>query len=191
VPASAVLPEPWSDLGIPEDEGKRCPKNWRSPKRAIVKLADFRHAKFLSLDSQYSFGYEQWLRGLCERLGGFEPDIAAVGNSADSLQVLRDVAQNVAFAGSILARRYCSIPGSAGRKRDPQMKGDAIATPELIEAALILSRNAGKTLGSAGTKPGIGHKQNVNFEPKEICYKRYTKGLDVAASSGVGLGRFF
>jgi hypothetical protein len=102
VPESAVLPEPWSDLGIPEDEGKRCPKNWRSPKRAIVKLADFRHAKFLSLDSQYSFGYEQWLRGLCERLGGFEPDIAAVGNSADSLQVLRDVAQNVAFAGSIL-----------------------------------------------------------------------------------------
>ena len=62
-----------------------CPKNWHSPRRAIVKLADFRHDKFLSLDPQYSFGYEQWLRDLCERLGGFEPDIAATGNSAESL----------------------------------------------------------------------------------------------------------
>jgi len=62
-----------------------CPKSWRSARNAVVKLADFRHDKFLSLDPEYSFGYEEWLRGLCKRLGGFEPDIAAVGNSAESL----------------------------------------------------------------------------------------------------------
>jgi DNA-binding transcriptional LysR family regulator len=62
-----------------------CPKNWRSRNRAAVKLADFRHDKFLSLTPEYAFGYDQWLRGLCKRLGGFEPDITAVGNSAESL----------------------------------------------------------------------------------------------------------
>lgn len=62
-----------------------CPKHWPSPRPAVVKLADFRCDKFLSLDNEYSFGYEQWLRGLCKRLAGFEPDIAAVGNSAESL----------------------------------------------------------------------------------------------------------
>jgi DNA-binding transcriptional LysR family regulator len=62
-----------------------CPKGWRSARNAVVKLADFRHDKFLSLDPEYSFGYEEWLRALCKRLGGFEPDIAAVGNSAESL----------------------------------------------------------------------------------------------------------
>jgi len=29
--------------------------------------------------------YEQWLRDLCKRLGGFEPDIAALADSPDSL----------------------------------------------------------------------------------------------------------
>ena len=65
--------------------GILCPKNWRSRNRAAVKLADFRHDKFLSLDQQHSFGYDQWLRGFCKRLGGFEPDITALGDSAESL----------------------------------------------------------------------------------------------------------
>ena len=65
--------------------GILCPKNWRSRNRAAVKLADFRHDKFLSLDQRHCFGYDQWLRGFCKRLGGFEPDITALGDSAESL----------------------------------------------------------------------------------------------------------
>lgn len=65
--------------------GVVCPKNWRSRNRAAVKLADFRHDKFLSLEPPYSVGYEQWLRGFCKHLGGFEPDITAAGDSAESL----------------------------------------------------------------------------------------------------------
>ncbi|MBV9734069.1 MAG: LysR family transcriptional regulator [Verrucomicrobia bacterium] len=62
-----------------------CPKNWRFLRPGAVRLADFRHDKFLALDPKYSFGYEQWLRNLCRQLGSFQPDIAAVANSADSL----------------------------------------------------------------------------------------------------------
>ena len=62
-----------------------APKNRRFPKGAVPKLKDFRHDKFLSVDPGYAFGYEQWLRGLCKQLGGFEPDIAALADSPDSL----------------------------------------------------------------------------------------------------------
>jgi DNA-binding transcriptional LysR family regulator len=62
-----------------------CPKNRRFPKGTVPKLKDFRHDKFLSIAPVHSFGYEQWLRGLCERFGGFEPDITALADSADSL----------------------------------------------------------------------------------------------------------
>ncbi len=62
-----------------------CPKNRRPPKGAVPKLKDFRHDKFLSIAPDSAFGYEQWLRGLCQRLGGFEPEITALADSADSL----------------------------------------------------------------------------------------------------------
>jgi LysR family transcriptional regulator, benzoate and cis,cis-muconate-responsive activator of ben and cat genes len=62
-----------------------APKNRRFPKGTVPKLKDFRHDKFLSVAPDYSFGYEQWLRELCQRLGGFEPDIAALADSPDSL----------------------------------------------------------------------------------------------------------
>jgi DNA-binding transcriptional LysR family regulator len=62
-----------------------CPKNRRSSKRAVPKLKDFRHDKFLSIDPAYGFGYGEWLLGLCKRLGGFEPEIAALANSYESL----------------------------------------------------------------------------------------------------------
>ena len=62
-----------------------APKNRRFPKGAVPKLKDFRHDKFLSIAPDYSFGYEQWLRELCQRIGGFEPDIAALVDSPDSL----------------------------------------------------------------------------------------------------------
>ncbi len=62
-----------------------CPKNRRLPEGAVPKLKDFRHEKFLSIAPDYAFGYEQWLGGLCRQLGGFEPDIAALADSPDSL----------------------------------------------------------------------------------------------------------
>jgi DNA-binding transcriptional LysR family regulator len=62
-----------------------CPKNRRLPKGTVPKLKDFRHEKFLSIAPDFAFGYEQWLRGLCKQLGGFEPDIAALADSPDSL----------------------------------------------------------------------------------------------------------
>jgi hypothetical protein len=49
------------------------------------KLKDFRHEKFLAINPDSSYGYEQWLRALCERVGGFEPEITALADSADSL----------------------------------------------------------------------------------------------------------
>ena len=62
-----------------------CPKNRRFPKGTVPKLKDFRHDKFLSVDPEYAFGYEQWLRGFCKQFGGFEPEIAALADSPESL----------------------------------------------------------------------------------------------------------
>jgi LysR family transcriptional regulator, benzoate and cis,cis-muconate-responsive activator of ben and cat genes len=65
--------------------GIGCSKHRRLPKRAVPKLRDFRHDKFLSVDPEYGYGYEQWVRGLCQRFGKFEPEIEAIGNSPESL----------------------------------------------------------------------------------------------------------
>jgi DNA-binding transcriptional LysR family regulator len=65
--------------------GIGCSKHRRLPKRAVPKLRDFRHDKFLSFDPEYGYGYEQWVRGLCQRFGKFEPEIEAIGNSPESL----------------------------------------------------------------------------------------------------------
>jgi DNA-binding transcriptional LysR family regulator len=62
-----------------------CPKNRRLPEGTVPKLKDFRHEKFLYHTQDYGFGYEQWLRGFCKRLAGFEPEIAALSNSPESL----------------------------------------------------------------------------------------------------------
>jgi DNA-binding transcriptional LysR family regulator len=62
-----------------------CPKNRRFPKGTVPKLKDFRHDKFLCISPEYSFGYERWLRELCKQVGGFEPEIAALADSYDSL----------------------------------------------------------------------------------------------------------
>jgi len=62
-----------------------CPKNRHFPKGTVPKLKDFRYDKFLSIAADYSYGYEQWLRGLCKRFGGFEPEITAAADSPDSL----------------------------------------------------------------------------------------------------------
>jgi DNA-binding transcriptional LysR family regulator len=81
-----------------------APKNRRFPKGAVPNLKDFRHDKFLSLAPDYSFGYEQWLRELCKRLGGFEPDIAATADSPDSLIGLVAAGRGV-FVGPEVAIR--------------------------------------------------------------------------------------
>ena len=62
-----------------------CPKNRHFPKGTVPKLKDFRHEKFLFIAPEHAFGYEQWLRELCTQLGGFEPEIAALADSPDSL----------------------------------------------------------------------------------------------------------
>ncbi|MBV9275392.1 MAG: LysR family transcriptional regulator [Verrucomicrobia bacterium] len=61
------------------------PKNRRLPKGVAAKLKDFRDEKFLAINPEHGFGYEEWLRGLCERLAGFQPDIAALADSAETL----------------------------------------------------------------------------------------------------------
>jgi DNA-binding transcriptional LysR family regulator len=65
--------------------GIGCSKRRRFPKRAAPKLRDFRHDKFISFDPEYGYGYEQWVRGFCQRVGKFEPEIGALANSPDSL----------------------------------------------------------------------------------------------------------
>jgi DNA-binding transcriptional LysR family regulator len=81
-----------------------CPKNRRFPKRTVPELKDFRHDKFLYVAPDYAFGYQQWLRGLCRRLGGFEPDIAPLADSGDSLIGMVAAGRGV-FAGPELAIR--------------------------------------------------------------------------------------
>jgi LysR family transcriptional regulator, benzoate and cis,cis-muconate-responsive activator of ben and cat genes len=65
--------------------GIGCSKHRRFPKRAAPKLRDFRHDKFISFDPEYGYGHEQWVRGFCQRVGKFEPEIGALANSPDSL----------------------------------------------------------------------------------------------------------
>lgn len=48
-------------------------------------LRDFRHDKFISFDQESGYGYEQWVRGLCQRFGRFEPQFEAIANSPESL----------------------------------------------------------------------------------------------------------
>jgi LysR family transcriptional regulator, benzoate and cis,cis-muconate-responsive activator of ben and cat genes len=62
-----------------------CPKNRRLPTGTAPKLKDFRHEKFLYINTEHALGYEHWLRGLCKQIGGFEPDIAALADSVESL----------------------------------------------------------------------------------------------------------
>jgi DNA-binding transcriptional LysR family regulator len=64
--------------------GIGCSKHRRLAKRATPRLRDFRHDKFISFP-EYASGYEQWLRGLCLRFGGFEPEIEALANSPESM----------------------------------------------------------------------------------------------------------
>ena len=79
-------------------------KNRRFPKGAVPKLRDFRYDKFISIDLAVGFGYEQWLRGFCQRVGGFEPEIATMADSADSLISMVAAGRGV-FVGAELGIR--------------------------------------------------------------------------------------
>src|SRR5260370_38175225 len=65
--------------------GIGCSTHRRLPKRAVPKLRDFRHDKFISFDPEYGYGYEQCVRRLCQRFGRFEPEVEAIANSPESL----------------------------------------------------------------------------------------------------------
>jgi DNA-binding transcriptional LysR family regulator len=80
-----------------------CPKNRRFPKGTVPKLQDFRYDKFLSVEG-YVSGYEQWLRGLCKQLGGFEPEIAALADSPDSLIMMVAAGRGVLVGAEISIR---------------------------------------------------------------------------------------
>ena len=96
------------------------PKNRRLPEGTVPKLKDFRHEKFLSLNPNHEFGYGQLLRGLCKRLGGFEPEIAAVADSTDSLIAMVAAGRGV-FVGLEVAIR--------GREESWRAAGDFVRVP--------------------------------------------------------------
>ena len=91
-----------------------CPKNRRLPKGTAPKLKDFRHQKFLSINPDHAFGYEQWLRGLCNRLGEFEPDITALADSAESLIGMVAAGRGVFVASEVAIRAREETWTSAG-----------------------------------------------------------------------------
>jgi DNA-binding transcriptional LysR family regulator len=74
----------------------------REKKVCFVMSEVFRHDNFLSLDPRYSFDYDQWLRGFCKRLGGFEPNITAAGDSAERLAGMAAAGRGI-FVGAELA----------------------------------------------------------------------------------------
>jgi DNA-binding transcriptional LysR family regulator len=65
--------------------GIACSKHRRFPKRAAPKLRDFRNDNFLCFAPEDGHEYEDLLRALCRRVGGFEPQIGPRVNSPESL----------------------------------------------------------------------------------------------------------
>jgi DNA-binding transcriptional LysR family regulator len=91
-----------------------CPKNRRFPKGAVPKLKDFRYDKFLSIEPEYAFGYELWLRGFSKQLGGFEPEIAASADSPDSLIGMVAAGRGVFVGPEVAIRGRAEAWRSAG-----------------------------------------------------------------------------
>lgn len=79
-------------------------KNRRFPKGAVPKLRDFRYDKFISLDLAFGLGHAQWLRGFCQRIGGFEPEIGTLADSPESVVSLVAAGRGV-FVGAELGIR--------------------------------------------------------------------------------------
>jgi DNA-binding transcriptional LysR family regulator len=91
-----------------------CPKNRRFPKGTVPELKDFRHDKFLYVAPDYAFGYEHWLRGLCKRRGEFEPDIAPLADSGDSLIGMVAAGRGVFVGPEVTIRARLEAWRSAG-----------------------------------------------------------------------------
>jgi DNA-binding transcriptional LysR family regulator len=73
-----------SRLLIRSSLGIVCSRDRRFPKDERLALSSLKAEKFLSLGPEFAYG--DWLRELCRRLGGFEPDISARTNSSDSIR---------------------------------------------------------------------------------------------------------
>jgi DNA-binding transcriptional LysR family regulator len=84
--------------------GIGCSKHRRLPKRTAPRLRDFRHDKFIVFDPEYGYGYEEWIRELCRRFGGFEPEIGAVANSPESIVSMVAAGRGVFLGAEIGAR---------------------------------------------------------------------------------------
>ena len=80
----------------------------------VPTLKDFRHEKFLAIKPDSAFGYEQWLRGFCKRLAGFEPEIAALADSPDSLIGMVAAGRGVYVGSEINIRGRIGTWRSAG-----------------------------------------------------------------------------
>ena len=74
-----------SHLLVRSPFGIECSKARRFSKRAAPKLRDFHDDQFLCFDSENGHDYEDFLRELCQRVGGFEPRIGPRVNSPESL----------------------------------------------------------------------------------------------------------
>ena len=77
--------------------------------RSVPKLRDFRHDKFISFDPDYGYGHEQWVRGFCQRVGKFEPEIGALANSPESLVSMVAAGRGV-FVGPEIGARGRTAP---------------------------------------------------------------------------------
>jgi DNA-binding transcriptional LysR family regulator len=74
-----------SQLLLRSPLGIACSKNRRFRGSAAPKLRDFRNDNFLCFEPENGHDYEDLLRELCRRVGGFEPKIGPRVNSPESL----------------------------------------------------------------------------------------------------------
>jgi LysR family transcriptional regulator, benzoate and cis,cis-muconate-responsive activator of ben and cat genes len=63
-----------------------CTRDRQFPKAESLALRSLQDEKFISLWPEVAYGYEDWLRDFCRRLGGFEPEIRARTNSSDGVR---------------------------------------------------------------------------------------------------------
>jgi DNA-binding transcriptional LysR family regulator len=101
-----------------------CSKHRRFPRRTPPRLKDFRHDTFLAFDSEYGHGYEEWLQGFCQRVGGFEPEIGARVNSPESAVSMIAAGRGVLLGAEIAirSRRAAAIDFYRLEERETQFE---------------------------------------------------------------------
>ena len=134
--------------------GIGCSKHRRFQKRATPKLQDFRHDKFISFDADYGYGHEQWVRGFCQQVGKFEPEIGALANSPDSLVSMVAAGRGVFVGPQIgvegrtaaidfypLTEAEIQFELFAIWKKQPQVVPTISEFIEVLQEAISLSKN--------------------------------------------------